>query len=448
MEKNRWMPVLYALQFVGAAVLVSTLVFLSSPDFVVNTFLKGRITNAFEEAYPEYTIHIGGMRYSIGENRIGFDSVALTARDSTLSGTIVAYSVSGIGWLQLLWARGLVPVGFAGSVLDAHGIVVTFPREQYELHCELLRISVPDSEMVLKALTLQPLTDDEQFFAESTFRKTRFRLKASDATLTGLACLDLLQGKNYRTRSAQIHDVLVDVLINKDKPAAADTSSPPMPNEVLALIGKTFAVDTLNIGNGRLMYGERFAVRSTPALISLDGMHVMVQGISNHGNRATALVIHAEGNLMKTGTMKVLMSIPAASSGLSLEYSGSVTTMDLRVFNSFLETAEHMRIKEGTLQTATFKVNVASGRASGNVRVFYRDLTFAAINEETGSESGLGDAITSFMASTFKIRRTNVPDETGAIKVGEVDYTRKREESFLEFTWLALRSGLGDVVGF
>lgn len=445
---TRWKVAAYVFVSFGAIVLMSALLFLSFPDFVVNTFLKGRIIDAFQVAYPAYEIRIGDMHYNIRANRIGFDSVALTARDSSMSCTIAAYSASGINWLKLLWARDLVPDAFSGSVLDAHEVVVSLPREQYELHCKLLSVSVPDSAMVMKALTFQPLTDDEQFFAGSEFRKTRFRLEVSHATMKGLACLDMLQGKNYRTRSAQIHDVLVDVLINKDKPAARDTSSPPMPSEILALIGKTLEVDSLNIGDGRLMYGERFAVGSTPALITLDGMHVMVQDISNHGNRATALVIHAEGNLMKTGSIKVLMSIPAASSEFSFEYSGSVGRMHLSVFNSFLETAEQMRIKMGVLQSATFKINVASGRASGNVRALYRDLTFAAIDKQTGSEKGLVDGITSFMANTFKIRGTNVADKTGAIKVGQVGYTRKSEESFLEFTWFALRSGLGDVVGF
>ena len=220
------------------------------PDIMVKTVVKARIVREFAEAYPAYSIRIGGMHYNVQENRIGFDSVALTAMDSTLSCTIAGYSVSGVGWLELLWARGLVPSGFTGTALDAHGIVVTFPQEQYELRCGLLRVSVPDSEVVVEALTLHPLGDDEQFFAGSKFRKTRFRLVVPHASVTGLACLDLLQGKSYRARSAQIRDPFIDVLINKEKPAARDTSSPPMPNEMLSSMKETLQVDSLSIMNG------------------------------------------------------------------------------------------------------------------------------------------------------------------------------------------------------
>jgi hypothetical protein len=122
--------------------------------------------------------------------------------------------------------------------------------------------------------------------------------------------------------------------------------------------------------------------------------------------------------------------------------------MDLSALNAFLEAAEQMRIKTGVLQAATFEIKVASGSASGTVRAAYRDLILAAINKQTGSEKGFSDGIASFIANTFKLRGTNVPDDVGSMKIGEVKYTRKHDEVFLEFTWLALRSGVGNVVGF
>ena len=192
--KTRWKLALYAFLSAGAIMLASLVVFLFYPDTFINTFLKGRITEAFRDAYPAYSVQIGTMHYDIRENRVGFDSVSLMTVDSTLSGSIASYSVSGIGWLELLWAQGLVLNGFTGTVLDARGIVVNFRQEQYELRCGLLHISVPDSEIVIDSLKIHPSGDDEQFFAASRFRKTRFRAVVSDARVVGLACLEMLRG--------------------------------------------------------------------------------------------------------------------------------------------------------------------------------------------------------------------------------------------------------------
>jgi hypothetical protein len=436
----------YTFLAVGSVVLLSALLFFFCTDSFINTFLKGRITEAFREAYPAYGIRIGGIQYNIRENRIGFDSVALTAVDSTLSCTIDAYSMSGIGWLELLWARGLVPSGFTGTVLDARGIVFTFPRQQYELRCRLLRVSVPDSEIVVDALGLHPLGDDEQFFAGSKFRRTRFRIAVPTASVTGLACLELLQGKMYRARSAHIRDAFVDVLINKDKPAALDTSSPPMPNEILALIEQPIEVDSLNIWNAALKYGERFAPRSKPAVITLDSMQVSAQGINNRGNAGDTVVIRAQGEFMKSAEVNILMSIPISSHGFSLRYSGSLSRINLNALNPFVEPAEQIRIKSGSLQAGSFDINVTAGQASGGVRAVYKNLTLAAINKRTGSEKGVFNVIASFVANNIKIRRNNMPGKS--MKIGTVKYTRQRDDPFFRFVWFALRSGVGDVVGF
>jgi hypothetical protein len=432
----------------GAIVLVCVLALLLFPDPFVNRFIKPRVTKAFAEAYPAYSIRIADMHYSVFKNRFGFDSVALSAVDSTFSGSTGPISVSGIGWMHLLWGGSLAPNDFGTSVVEAQDIVLNLPRSQYKARCGLLRVSVPDSEILVDALKLYPTGDDELFFAGSTSRRTRFRLVVPYARVLGCACLELLEGKNCRSRSAQIRDAFLDVLINKDKAYPKDTSSPLMPNEILTSIKGTLQVDSLSIVNGGLKYSERFAVGANPASITLDSVQLLAEGIANHGDRGAAVVIHAQGDFMKVGAMHMRMSIPVASPDFSYQYTGSLGGMDATALNPFLEPAEQMRLKTGVLQGATFEVNVASGRASGNVRAVYTDLTLAAINKQTGSEKGFSDGITSFIANTFKIRKTNVPDKSGAMKIGEVKYTRKGDEFFLEFTWFALRSGLGDVVGF
>jgi hypothetical protein len=106
-----------------------------------------------------------------------------------------------------------------------------------------------------------------------------------------------------------------------------------MPNEILYSIKEILQVDSLSIMNGRLKYGERFAIGSNPAWITFDSMQVLVEGITNHGDHDTILVIHAQGNLANAGRINMLMSIPVASPEFSFQYSGSVSIMDLSPLN-------------------------------------------------------------------------------------------------------------------
>jgi hypothetical protein len=422
--------------------------FLLYPDPLINAFLKGRIVSAFRDAYPEYSVRIGTIHYDIHENRIGFDSVSLVSNDSTLSCTIASYTISGIGWAQLLWARGLVPSGFTGTVLQAHGMALTFPRERYAVTCASLRVSVSDSEAVADSVELRPLVDDEEFFAPSKFRKTRLELTIRQLRISGLTCLELLKGKLYRARSARFQDSFIDVLINKDKLPAKDTTRLMMPNEFLGSLVPKVDVDSLFLLNASLSYGERFAVGAMPGLITLDSMQIAVLGLANHGNPNDTTGIVARGYFMKRTPMALRFSVPLSSSEFSLQYSGIVGKMDLRVLNAFLERAEQVRIKSGRLREATFEITVLKGRASGTVRAVYKDFALATINSRTGSENGIFDVIASFVANNLKIRKNNPSGSMAAITIGKVDYERKRDDPFFRYAWFALRSGLGDVVGF
>jgi hypothetical protein len=438
----------YAGLAAGAVVLICALVFLFFPGTYIDGYLKNQIIKGFTKAYPAYSIRIAGVHYNIWENRIGCDSIALTSIDSTFSCSIGKFSVSGIGWVQVLWQGDIVSKGLNGSVAEAKKVVLNFRHSQYELRCARLRVSVPDSEILVEALELHPLVEDDKFFTDSKFRRTRFQIVLPQCRITGVDCLGLLQGKTYRARAVKIDNASFDILVDMDTPYNKNSSRPLMLNEGLLSINKMTQVDSLNIMNGQLKYAERYIIGSPPAEVTFDSIQMSAEGITNHAAPGAPAVIHAQGNFMKTSTMKILMVIPVASPEISFRYSGSLDVMDVTRLNSFLEVGEDLRIKSGILQNAIFDINVTEGRASGTLRVMYKDLAIAFRNSRTGSERGTSNRITSYIANAMKIRGTNMPDKSGSIKIGAVKYTRKPDDTFLQLLWFSLRSGVGDVVGF
>ena len=427
--------------FVAGALFLVCVLF---PDPLVNWFIKPQITKALAEAYPAYSIRLSAMNYSVFQNRFGFEGGEVRSADSTLSSNVGSFSVSGISWMHLLWGGSLAPGDFVKSVVIAHDVVLTFPPSHYELRFKRLSVSARDSEVVVEAVKLQPLGDDEQFFARSKFRNNRLRLLVPQARVMGLACLELLHGKNYRARSVQIDGASLDILLNQDKPDSRDTSGLLMPNEILSSIKGNLQVDRLSIIDGRLQYAERFAVGAKPAVVTFDSMQVLAEGIANHGPRGSAVVIHAQTKFVKAGMMKLNITIPVASKECSFRYSGSLSGMNLSALNSFLEVSDHVRIKSGVLEKATYEISVVSGLASGTVQGVYRDLTLGAIDKETGSEKGLDHRVASFFANELTIRKNNVP---GSMKIGAVNYLQLRDDPFFQYDWFALRTGVRDVLG-
>jgi hypothetical protein len=431
--------VLLGAVFLGVAVLL--LIFGGA---LVKGYGKAKVERAFARAHPGCVLRIGQLDYAVRANRLVAASVTLISTNTTLKTGRV--SLKGVRWSRLLWGTAALDHALAKASLDATNLEVAFPQSQYAIRCTRLRASVPDSELIAEGTELRTLVGDETFFAAHAYRATRFHVTVPECRVQGLAYGDMLQGKSYRARSVDFSRPTFDALVNRDKPVEPFVKSPLMVHEALAAIRQPLQIDRLNITNGHLTYCERVVAGADPGVLTFAAVSMSITGIANRGEAAAVIQLRGQGKLMDAGTLTVLMMIPVTSSDFSLHYSGSLSAMDLTRLDAFLDIAERTRIKSGSAQEAAFDIEVTAGQARGHVRGIYRDLEIAILDKQTDTEKGVGNRVASFLANLLKIRNSNAPDAAGALKVGEVNYTRRPEDEFLQFAWFALRSGVLDII--
>jgi hypothetical protein len=429
----------------GALVLAVAVLILVFGGAILNRYGK-KAERAFAEAHPGSVLRIGELHYAVGANRLVAQSVTLGAPNTTLK--VDRISLTGVCWARLLWGTAALADVLAKVGLEATNLHVEFPRSHYAIRCARLRASVPGSELIAEGSELLTLVGDEAFFAAHDFRMTRFHVVAPECRVSGLAFGELLEGKSYRATSVLFSSPSFDALVNRDKPVEPFVERPLMVHEALAAIRQPLQVDSLGITNGSLRYCERVLAGAEPGVLTFGAVSMSVEGIANRANATAAILVRAQGDLMNAGTLKVLMTIPVASPDLSLHYSGSLSAMDLTRLDAFLDIAEQIRIKSGSAQEVAFDIDVTAGQARGRVRAIYRDLVVAMLKKQTGLEKGLANRVASFLANVLTIRNSNVPDSSGSMKEGEVNYTRAPEDEFLQFVWFALRSGVLDVISF
>jgi hypothetical protein len=350
--------------------------------------------------------------------------------------------------MEFIRGGGDVPQGLASSYGDAHGIKLSFSTSEYELSCAHLQVSAPDSTLLIEGLAVQPYSDDEQFFAVSKYRTTRFLVDVPTCRVSGLGCLGFMTGKEYRARSVQLDGVSLALLVNKDKPDDPGASLPQMPNEALAGILPPVYIDSVGISNGHVLYNEQFQAGAKPAAIWWDSLNLSAQKLGNLAGGADTALVQAHGVMLNAAVMDLQLSLPLAPGEFSVQYSGSLTEMALSKLNSFIEIAEHKRLKTGMIYNTSFSVDVKAGRATGTVRANYKDLKIVAIDGRTGSENGIGNRIASFLANNVMLRTSNETSKSGARTVGKVKYSRGRGDTFIYFAWVSLRSGIQSLVGF
>jgi hypothetical protein len=434
--------------YVGASlvalILAIAILILMFGGALLNGYGKRKIERAFAKAHPGCALRIGELDYLVGADRLVAKSVILSATNTTFK--VGRISVTGARWVRLLRGTADLAEVLAKASLEATNLDLEFPQAHYVIRCARLRASVPDSELIAEGTELRPLAGDEAFFAAYEFQTPRFHVVVPECRVLGLAYGELLQGKSYRARSVHFSSPSFDAMINRDKPPELFVKSPLMVHEALASIRQPLRVDTVSITNGHFRYCERLAIGAEPGVLTFGAVSLSIEGLANRGEPGAAINLRGQGELMDAGTMKVLMSIPIASSSLSLQYSGSLSAMDLTRLNAFLEIAEHTRITSGSAQEAAFEINVTAGQARGRVQANYKDLDIALLDKQTGSANGLDNRVTSFLANLLKIRSSNALDGSGSIKEGDVKYTRRPDEEFQQFAWYALRTGILDII--
>jgi hypothetical protein len=426
----------------GVAVLAVVAVFVFAfGGAILGRFGKAKTERAYAEAYPGSTLRIGKLDYAVFANRLVAQRVTLSATNTTLE--VGQVTLTGVRWMRLLWGASPLAGVLDQARLEATNLEVEFPNAHYRIRCARLRASVPDTELTAEGFELGPLLEDEAFFAAHEYRTTRFRIVLPESRVAGLAYGELLEGKAYRARSVHFSGPSFDALLNRDQPPPPFVKSPLMVHEALAAVRQPLRVDNLSITNANLSYAERLLAGADPGVLTFGQVSVAIDGITNRGGPTDAIQLDGQGELMNAGTLRVSMSIPIDPADFSLRYSGSLGPMDLTRLDAFLDPAERIRITSGTAQEATFVIEVTDGRALGRVRAVYDDLKIAVLDEETGTRKGFDNRLATILANVFKVRTSSAP---GVQDEGQVNYARTPENTFLEFVWFALRSGVLDVI--
>jgi hypothetical protein len=285
-----------------------------------------------------------------------------------------------------------------------------------------------------------PLKNDSAFFARP-IRRTRVRLSLKGVKGSGVDAAALPRGQ------AVVQRVVIDSLRID---ALADTRADPHPRprelwpQVLAKTAWRLAIDTVRLEHGYVHYGELKPNRPEPAVVWFSNIVATISGLGNHPDStkvSTPAVLLAKGQFMDQASLEARLEIPIVPDRFDMKVEGKAGGMQAAALNRFLLTAMGVRVTEGKAQGATFNYRVTNSTAKGTITVVYDSLSVEIVDRTT-RKKGLDEKLKTFMANTFMVRGSNLPDEKGKLDPATISYRYKLGETFWGGIWRSLRSGL------
>ncbi|HEX2985106.1 MAG TPA: hypothetical protein VHO28_16320 [Ignavibacteriales bacterium] len=306
-----------------------------------------------------------------------------------------------------------------------------------------------DREKLFEAENVKYFSDwsDKEYFASLASREDKLAFEAEKITAK-LGGVQIAEKPRLVVENIKLQKPRAHITTPKYIPLPENSPKQPMPGEALHNLPFGIKVDKLYGTGGAIILHELYKPDGKYAELIFDDLELEADSISGrYFNNTAPARLKIKAFLQGKGKMQLDLTMPLQAGGFGYKAKGSLTEMDLRELNPYLEYAEYIQITSGKADSVIYDINAQDGFAECDATPFYSGVKIKSLDEDTGKESGLDEKAKSFLANNFKLRESN-PDKKEGLKRSRMRKTFSPDETFFERLWLPLKKSLGDVVGF
>jgi hypothetical protein len=335
---------------------------------------------------------------------------------------------------------------FAGRI-DAHD----------RLSFEQLEASVADSTLRMRKLRLEPADGDSAFFRNHEHRATRTLVGFDELKVDGLDWAGIVFGTRVAVRRLEVDGFLLDLLLDKRKPANPVRHRKPSPQERVARLKSPLAIDSVLVRGGTVRYGERVASAPVPGVLHFDKIDASLANVTNDPARqseATPLRLAARARFMGKGAVDAVIDVPLLAADYRANFHVTLGRMPAPALNEVLTPLVGVNIASGELTRVRLDGRVRYGAYSGTLVPEFTGLgvklavSAKAQREEKGVKGflkGAARGAKEVAANTF-VRDDN-PEKPGKPpRTGKITYARTPTDSFWSGFWKALKPALAETM--
>jgi len=318
-------------------------------------------------------------------------------------------------------------------------------NDLYLLSGKNLICSYEDSVMSVDSLKLIPHYKKRDFGEAAGKQMARVQLAANRVKFRQMNVKFFLEHNCLISKIAEITGLNINV--NLDKNTDFKPTQKPSLQRVIRNIPFLLKVDSVYIKNSNVVYEHLAQQGKKPGIISFNEINGNITGLNNSDTllkSKNVLVFNARTRFVNKADMQLSYSFPMNTDKEVFDCSGNLKPMNMRDINPMLENVANMSIESGQLDTLTFSFHANELTASGNMKMFYHDLSIKMLNKNGGGN--IGRKIMFLFAKTFIINKEN-PDKRGKPGVTSIYYERYPYKYFFYYTWKSLQSGLMSAIG-
>ena len=224
-----------------------------------------------------------------------------------------------------------------------------------------------------------------------------------------------------------------------------------MPQKLLRDLEIPVKIDSIICSSGYIAFEGRSPGSKKSGELNISKVNILVLNLCNikdESDYIKDMKILFNGFIMGEGKMKARFILPLNDLKKPMTYSGQISKMDLRKFNSFLKPSIFMKIRSGKLNKLEFKATANNNHASGELKISYNKLKVSVtrINNKVLTENKSLEWLLNLLINSLLIKKDN-PSKKKDLRVGNIEYDRDKSRIIVHYWINSILSGVTESLG-
>lgn len=313
----------------------------------------------------------------------------------------------------------------------------------YEFRADKLKYSFIDNSFIIDSISIKPTLGVKEYFKYFGYQTDRFNVYCSQIVGSGFNIDKYVENNTYLIDKIDLFEVSTTIFRDKTYEFKHGIEK-LMPTELIMKIQPSFLIDSLEIHDSRIVYGEYVNKSSEPGEVTFEDFNLTASNITNISSNIqsnSSLDINFNTRLMGQPKLTAELNIPLDKTN-KFSFNGHTEEMDFGIFNSMTQNLFGISVIRGK---GSFDINnvVANDSISRGFLTFkYKKLRIALYDREKAAlNRGVASPFFNFLVNDLLIKSNN-PHFFGSTRKGLVYFERDEERSFLNYIWKSLVSGM------
>ena len=360
----------------------------------------------------------------------------------------IALKVSGINIDTTMVSKGF-PKIIKNMSIDLRGKSYITGDSLYEIQSGLIRYDFPRKSITVDSFYVMPRYSEKTFFQKAVYQTDRVKVFGKRLEAMDFDFDDFLNTEHIHFGRLMVDQVDLRMFRNMKYPLKPGIYK-KMPQDILRSLNRKITIDTVDIRDSYLLYGEYSKKSVKPGMAFFDHFNVMAYNLSNNYSSipdTTNLKILLSTRVMGDARMDAEILFPLFSTNDDFSMSVKSETIDMTRLNGLTENILGISILRGKGKIASAFISGNNIESGGMLLFRYKKLKLRMYDvRKSQVSSKFFSPVFNFLINDLVLRSNN-PRFARPPKKGVVYFKRETQRSVANYLWKSLLSGMLSTMG-